>query len=271
MKELVNRPHIVSITKIETETPLIKTYYFSLKEISEQADPGQFVMVWMPQIDEIPLSLSETQPMLAVTVKQVGEATKALHTLKAGDRLGIRGPYGHSFLLNGTSPLIVGGGIGMAPFLFLIRKLQKTAKRITVINGARTKNELVFLNQLQKLSSAGIDCIFTTDDGTYGEKGLASDMATRKLLEGSFDQVYACGPELMIWELFTTTEKLKIPLQASLERLIKCGIGLCGQCCLDPIGYRICVEGPVFSSETLRKITDLGKYRRDFGGSKIKI
>ncbi|MFX1294197.1 MAG: hypothetical protein ACFFD2_04985 [Promethearchaeota archaeon] len=68
-----------------------------------------------------------------------------------------------------------------------------------------------------------------------------------------------------------TTEKLKIPVQACLERLTKCGIGLCRQYCLDPIGYRVCVEGPVFNSEIIRTILDFGKYKRDFGGKKIKI
>lgn len=268
MKDVLNRPHMVKISKIEVETPSIKTFY--LEEISEKADPGQFVMVWIPQFDEIPLSLSETHP-LAITVKKVGEATAALHRLKEGDRIGVRGPYGHWYSLKGDYPLIVGGGIGMAPFLFLVRELQEVAKEITVINGARTKNEILFLNKLQDLPNNNVKTIFVTDDGSFGEKGFASTFTIQQMQDGSCDHVYTCGPEPMIWKIFTAAENLNIPMQACLERLMKCGIGLCGQCCVDPLGYRVCVEGPVFNSEILRKISDFGKYRRDFGGKKEKI
>ncbi|MHA1650380.1 MAG: dihydroorotate dehydrogenase electron transfer subunit, partial [Candidatus Helarchaeota archaeon] len=189
-KNFPNRPHIVEILQIELETPLIKTLSFSWKEIQEKALPGQFVMVWIPKIDEIPLSLSEISPYPSITVKKVGNATEALHALKEGDHIGIRGPYGHSFSLKGTSPLIVGGGIGMAPLLFLIHRLQKITKDLTVINGARTKAELLFFDKLQKLSNNGVKCIFATDDGSFGEKGLASHIAIQNLEKGNHDQVY---------------------------------------------------------------------------------
>lgn len=262
---------MVTISKIQQETPHIKTFYFEFDRISRIAYPGQFLMIWIPKIDEIPLSLSESQPELAISVKNVGEATNALHSMQVGDRIGIRGPYGHGFSLKGDSLLLIGGGIGMAPFLFLLRELRKSPRKITVINGARTKTELCFLEQLQKLSKDGIECVFVTDDGTYGENGLASDIAIQKLHDGVYDHAYACGPEPMIWDIFKTTEKLKIPLQASLERLMKCGIGLCGQCCLDPVGYRVCIEGPILNSEILRKISDFGKFKRTFTGKKVEL
>jgi dihydroorotate dehydrogenase electron transfer subunit len=271
MNEIINRPSMVKITKIEDETPSIKTFYLETPKTMENASPGQFIMAWIPDIDEIPLSLSGKKPKLALSVKKIGDATAAFHNLKVGDRIGVRGPYGHGFSLKKGTSLIVGGGIGMAPFLFLIDELFKFSKKITVINGAQTKHELLYLDKLQKSSRKNFNYIFTTDDGSFGEKGFASSIAIQKLQETSYDQVYTCGPEPMIWDLFQFTEKLKIPMQASLERLIKCGIGLCGQCSLDPLGYRICVEGPVLSSETLRKLTDFGKYKRDLGGHKIPL
>ena len=264
----INRPRMVRISKIDNETPDIKTFYFKLPPINEIASPGQFLMVWLPKLDEIPISISEIEPEIAISVKNVGNATDALHSLTIGDRIGIRGPYGNGFSIKGESPLIVGGGIGMAPFPFLIRKLQHTSQKITVINGARTKEEVLYLKKLQQLSKKGLDTVITTDDGSLGEEGYASTIAIQQLQTGFYDQVYTCGPEPMIWDLFEATENLQIPLQASLERLMKCGIGLCGQCCLDPLGYRTCLEGPVFNSDILRKIE---RTKRDFGGRKIPL
>lgn len=265
----INRPQMVKISKIEIETPLIKTFHFQLSQIKDTASPGQFLMIWIPKVDEIPISISEIEPDLAISVKNLGDATGALHSMAIGDRIGIRGPYGNGFSIKGEASLIVGGGIGMAPFPFLIREMQKTAHKITVISGARTKNEVLYENKLQKFSKKGLKIIITTDDGSLGEKGYASTLAAQYLQTEHYDHVYTCGPEPMIRELFEVTEKLKIPMQASLERFMKCGIGLCGQCCLDPLGYRTCLEGPVFHSEILRKISDFGKARRDPSGQKI--
>jgi dihydroorotate dehydrogenase electron transfer subunit len=271
IEQQINRPQMVKISKIEIETPHIKTFHFQLAQLKDIALPGQFLMIWLPKIDEIPISISDVEPDLAISVKNLGDATNALHSMAIGDRIGVRGPYGNGFSIKGESPLIVGGGIGMAPFPFLIRELQKKSSKITVISGARTKDEVLYEKKLQKLSKQGLKIIITTDDGSLGEKGYASAIATQYLQTAHFDHVYACGPELMIQELFETTEKLKIPMQASLERYMKCGIGLCGQCCLDPLGYRTCLEGPVFHSEILRNISDFGKYRRDPTGRKVVI
>ncbi|MFX1294198.1 MAG: hypothetical protein ACFFD2_04990 [Promethearchaeota archaeon] len=127
--------------------------------------------------------------------KRAVKAVKNMHVIKL-DKIGIRGPYGHSFLLKGKFPLIIGSGIGMAPFLFLIRKLQKVAKKITVINGARIKNELLFFNKFQKFSEDGLDCIFTTNDTSFGGKGVANSITIRELQDGFHDQVYTIGPNL---------------------------------------------------------------------------
>jgi dihydroorotate dehydrogenase electron transfer subunit len=271
LKTMTNKPQMVRISRIQQETPLIKSFSFQMDKIGETADPGQFLMVWIPKMDEIPISISEVEPEITITVKKVGDATEAIHNMQKGDRIGVRGPYGRWFSLRGYYPLIVGGGIGLAPLLFLLRELQGVAKKITIINGARTKAELLFLNKLQNLPKDKFECLFTTDDGSFGQKGFASAIAIEKLDEARYDEVYVCGPEHMICELFSAAEQRDIHMQASLERLMKCGIGLCGQCCVDPIGYRVCVEGPVFGSEMLRKISDFGSCRRDFGGKKTPL
>jgi len=83
--------------------------------------------------------------------------------------------------------------------------------------------------------------------------------------------VYACGPEIMIYKVFQICENYNIELKASLERIMRCGCGLCGLCSIDPLGLLVCKDGPVFSSKDLRRMEDFGKYRRDFTGKKIPI
>ena len=83
--------------------------------------------------------------------------------------------------------------------------------------------------------------------------------------------VYACGPEIMLYKLFQVCEKHQIEYYASLERIMRCGTGLCGLCALDPLGLLVCKDGPIFSSEILRELEDFGKFKRDFSGKKIPI
>ena len=114
-----NEMRIVKIQRVKTEAQNVKTIFFNDK-LCASAEPGQFLMVWIPGIDEIPLSLSSASDELAsVTVKEVGEATRALNKMEKGDLLGIRGPFGSYFRIMGKKALVVGGGIGTAPLLML--------------------------------------------------------------------------------------------------------------------------------------------------------
>ena len=103
---------IIKIIKVKKETPTIKSFIFSDEKCSK-AIPGQFVMAWIPDLDEIPMSLSKIglNSNSAITVKKLGEASEAFHRLKSGDRIGIRGPYGRGFTTTTGNILIVGGGI----------------------------------------------------------------------------------------------------------------------------------------------------------------
>jgi dihydroorotate dehydrogenase electron transfer subunit len=108
----------------------------------------------------------------------------------------------------------------------------------------------------------------STDDGTKGYKGYASDLAKNILSKEKFDAVYTCGPETMMKSLLSSCKT--IPLQASLERYMKCSIGICGQCCIGN-GLRVCADGPIFSGKILQQVKDFGLYRRDPAGRKIPI
>lgn len=258
---------------IEKETPTITSLMFHDK-LCANAYPGQFCMVWIPGVDEIPMSLSTMDPernASAITVERVGQATKALHRMKVGDTVGIRGPFGNGYsTADLRSVMIVGGGTGLASVTPLAERLAKQRRcKVTFLLGAKTFNDLPFLNRVKKVLSAR-DCrvIAVTEDGSYGLRGLVTDPAEQLLAEGErFDMVYACGPEQMMHKMFLLTEGSGVPFQASLERLMRCAIGICGTCLVGK--YRVCRDGPVFSGKQLGKVrNEFGHFRRGLDGRK---
>jgi len=248
------------IAKVIEEAPNIKTFIFDFKG---KAIPGQFVMVWLPGINEKPMSLSYIENF-GITVKKIGEFTEKLHELEEGNLIGFRGPYGRGFKIEGEKLLFVAGGIGIAPIAPLVEEATKLSKEATIIMGARSENELIFVERIKK---TGAKVILATEDGSIGVKGTAIDALM--LRKESFDQCFACGPEKMLVEVLKYAKARKIPTQLSLERYFKCGIGICGSCALDDKGLLVCRDGPVFYDHELNG--EFGKYKRDASGRRIKI
>jgi dihydroorotate dehydrogenase electron transfer subunit len=266
-----NETRTVRIQKVETETEHAKTFYFEDK-LCSLAEPGQFIMLWIPGVDEIPLSLSSaTNGLVSVTVKDVGEGTHTLFQMKQGGIIGIRGPFGTHFKITGKTVLVVGGGIGTAPLMLLTFRLLKEGVKPVVVEGAKTKNELLFVKQLLNLQrKVGLEVTFATDDGSYGFKGDATNAAGSVLSSRHVDAIYTCGNEFMTLKVYLLAKKNKIPLQASLERIMLCAIGICGSCVIGK--YRVCKDGPVFDQNQLKEVeNELGKLTRNFKGERIAI
>jgi len=258
-------PKIVEIKRIEKESPTVKTFIFDW-EIDKEI-PGKFMMVWNFN-DEKPMSISlidQVNNEIGISVREVGEFTKQVHKLHEGDQLGLRGPYGQGFHIVGSKILAVGGGVGMAPIVAFTEEAARKGVSVDVVSAAGTMNELLFSERIHKSGSKLLTC---TDDGSHGFCGFGTDLADLALSENNYDMVVACGPEVMMKKLFDMVETLKLPAQFSLERYMKCGMGICGQCCVDDLGWRVCVEGPVLWSDELRMISEFGKYRRDAAGVK---
>jgi dihydroorotate dehydrogenase electron transfer subunit len=263
---------IVDILDAKKENDFVKTYTFK-DRLCGEAEAGQFVMVWIPGVDEVPMSLSTIteEGLSSITVAEVGEATKALSQKKPGGIIGIRGPFGKGFTPIRGNMMVVAGGIGVGPLVPLVERLAETTAEITLLVGAKTKTELLFLDRLEKALS-GVDSkrVFTTEDGSYGVKGLVTDEAEKRLKEERFDMVYSCGPEQMMLKMFLLAEQHQFPLQASLERIMRCAIGLCGSCGIGKL--MICKDGPVLTSEQLRSVKDeFGKFMLDLAGRKTKV
>lgn len=265
-----NRLRTTRILGVKTESPTVKTFIFKDRQCAG-AKPGQFLMLWVPGVDEIPLSILNAgeDGVISVAVKRVGEATEALHKKKAGEIIGVRGPFGNNFTLKSGKALMVGGGTGNAPLLFLAKKLAKEKAKIVFVTGAKTGKELLFLDEL--CTQCGRENVLAvTEDGSYGVKGLAAKPLEALLAREKFDIIYTCGPEQMVYEVFSIAEKHGISLEESLERLMRCAMGICGSCVIGK--YRVCREGPVFTAEQLRRVKDeFGVWKRDFDGKKIPI
>lgn len=267
-----NKLRTTSIVSVNTESPTVKTFTFKDRECAK-AKPGQFLMLWIPGVDEIPLSVLNAgdEGTVSVAVKKVGEATEALHRMGVGDLVGVRGPFGNSFTQKKGKILMVGGGTGMAPLWFLAKRLLPDAKRLVFVMGAKTEDELLFRDGLKrKLVGNSRQLVATTEDGSCGITGLCTRPLERLLTRERFDVVYTCGPEPMIKKVFELAEKYEVGFEASLERLMRCAIGLCGSCAIGK--YRVCRDGPIFGSKQLREVeAEFGSSKRDFDGKRIPL
>ncbi len=262
----LDRPITLPIEDIIEEAQDIKSFVFRHKF---NAKPGQFILLWIPNVNEKPFGVSyQDKEKFMITVCKVGKATEVLHKMKKGDLVGIRGPYGTNFELEGKNIVLVGGGYGTAPLFFLANQTKKRNVNVDFIIGAKSEKFLIFRDKIRKLK---IKLHITTDDGTCGEKCFTTDVLEKLLNQKKIDIVYGCGPELMLKKLVDICKVKNIPSQISLERYIKCGMGICGQCCVDPLGLRMCKEGPVISGKVACKIFEFGKYKRDASGKKINI
>jgi dihydroorotate dehydrogenase electron transfer subunit len=246
-------PVRVAITEVVVETPTIRTFYFD-REFPFV--PGQFVMVWVPGVDEIPMALSSGN---SVTVQLAGDATRAMFSLGRGDGLGIRGPFGNGFPTEGRM-LSIAGGVGAAPLL----PLALSGAVETFLLGARTARELLFEKPLGEATRL----ITATDDGTAGHPGFVTELLG-EIRATDFDHICVCGPETMMHGVLRRLDQDGITGRGSfsLHRYMKCGVGLCGSCCIDPSGSRVCTEGPVFSGDTLLG-SEFGRYSRDASGGR---
>ncbi|MCI4348665.1 MAG: dihydroorotate dehydrogenase electron transfer subunit [Thermoplasmata archaeon] len=249
---------IVPVETYDQETPSTVTLRF---RYPAAARPGQFVMVWIPGDDEIPMSLSYTGNPKGITVKVMGPTSRAIQHLRPGDRIGIRGPYGNAFDTSPKKILVVGGGSGAAVLAPAAEIAAAQGSRITVALGATVAPELLFEERFQRM---GARVAIATDDGSKGSKGYVTEVAAELLRAESFDAVWTCGPEVMMRKVIDAAAGSRAPVVCSLERVMKCALGLCDACAIGP--YHVCVDGPVFPAERIAGLRDFGRFKRESSG-----
>jgi dihydroorotate dehydrogenase electron transfer subunit len=255
------RPAIIE--KVREEFPGNKTFFLGLEMDFE---PGQFVMVWLPGVDEKPLALIPNGKKIAINIEAKGIATKKMLEMKEGKKFWIRGPYGKPFTTKGIKKaVIIAGGVGIDSIIMLAKKLYENKCKTKIILGGRSKERIIFEKELKKFGKVYV----TTDDGSYGEKGFNVIVLDKLLEKEKHDIVYACGPEAMILRAMEIAAKHKIVFEASIERYMKCGIGVCGECAIDD--KLVCRDGPVFNGKELSSMKEFGKIAYLKSGRRVEL
>ena len=270
MRTDINKIRIVVIEQIVQETSTIRTLIFK-DNLCYKSKPGQFIMVWIPGAEELPMSLMlwDKKDYTAITIHKQGYGSTQLYNKSRGEMVGIRGPYGNHFKIKKESRkvLLIGEGIGVIPLLKLATLLNECRVDTTLIIGARSKDEVLFEKQANDLLSETMhNLVVTTEDGSYGIHGQATEVMAHILENEKFDNVYTCGPELMMKKVFDIASSHSLPVQARLGRYMKCGIGICASCCIGE--QLVCKDGTVFNEKKLRFMTEFGQINRDKSGRK---
>ncbi len=267
MKEIIldltrNKTDIVKIESITNHSPEIKSFMIRNSRIAGAYKPGMFVILWLPDIDFLPMSISSIdEDLIEITVKKIGEGTSKLFELVEGDSIGIRGPLGNSFNYEDSKNiLVVGGGMGIAALTTLIETLKQNKANVQVAIGAKDEDSLIFAERLLGLIP---NTMCTTEDGSVGKKCVVTDPVEDLINKENFDLIVTCGPEVMMKKVLELAESKNIEIQASLERKMKCGLGICGSCCIGVNNnITVCKDGPVFNSDQLKSFPKFGTYTK---------
>ncbi|MFH1284240.1 MAG: dihydroorotate dehydrogenase electron transfer subunit [Candidatus Peregrinibacteria bacterium] len=264
-KKFDTRPVALQIDRIVKENPSVNTYVF---KYPLGAEPGQFVMLWIPGVDEKPMSVAyDDGQEFWLTVCNVGAATDKLFKMKKGDMVGIKGPFGTAYKFKkGERIALVAGGYGAAPMYFVACEAVKEGLEVEFLVGARNKDLLLYTQKVLGMSDVNLH--IATDDGSVGFKGYVTSILENILKEKKVDRVFTCGPEAMMNAVGKISDANGVPAWMSIERYMKCGFGVCGQCAIDDTGELACKKGPVMSYDYVKKLPEFGKYHRDEQGKK---
>lgn len=246
------------VIKTERENELVSL--LTLDVPMPQALPGQFVMAWLPGMDEKPMSVAEVKPSLQLAIARAGPCSKKLADTPVGGTIYVRGPLGKPFWPVGKKWLMVGGGYGFAPLRYLARKGMEDGVEVQSICGARSKGLL-----MKEAPGKNHVC---TDDGSAGKKGNVITALEPLLSSQKFDCVYSCGPEKMMKAVAECCKRHGVKSQLSVERYMKCGIGVCGHCAMG--GWLSCWDGPSIDGEEALANPEFGMFHKDRAGRKIK-
>jgi ferredoxin/flavodoxin---NADP+ reductase len=255
--------------------PDVHLYKFDAPDVAKYREPGQFVIIRVSEEGErIPLTIADVnkdEGSISLIVQSVGKTTLELAQKNAGDSIpDICGPLGEATHIEKIgNVLCVGGGIGTAPLYPVTKGMKDAGNKVTSILGARTKELLILEDEMR---SASDELIITTDDGSYGDKGLVTD-AIQKLVDGGqkFDQCVAMGPPIMMKFVCLLTKKLGIPTLVSLNPIMVDGTGMCGGCRVTVGGKTkfACVDGPEFDGhevdfdEMMARLTMYKDYEKE--------
>lgn len=256
-KKFMTMKHITDFTIVRREQLGEKYFALTLQHPDKLPgiEAGQFVEVEVRNCREVmlrrPISIHDVDSeanTLTLLIQVVGKGTRQLATLKEGDTLNLVYPLGHGFSVEGTRPLLVGGGAGIAPLLHLAKCYNEKGVRPTILLGGRTKELIPVREAFEPYGQV----LFSTEDGSLGERGMVTQ---HPMFTASYDQICTCGPTPMMKAVGRYALEKGISCEVSLENMMACGVGACLCCVTDTDeGHKcVCKEGPVFNAEKLTK------------------
>ena len=258
------------IKSVEELTPTEKVFEVELPDGKQlDHDPGQFVQLLIPGIGEAPISIcsSPTDNNFHLTIRRVGDVTTAIHNMKEGDKVGIRGSFGNGFPveeMKGNDVLIIAGGIGLAPLRSVIRYILANRDEygeFTILHGARTPSDRLFKDELSSWSDSPevnlLETVDHPDDSWSGHSGVITTLFKGLTVDPKKTFALVCGPPVMYRFVILECLGRGIPdkqILVSLERHMKCGLGKCGHCQIN--GVYTCQDGPVFSFNQVKNLEE---------------
>ncbi len=247
-----------ALTKTEVAPGIIKLRLFAPK-IAVAAVPGQFVHIRcgedMDFILRRPFSIHQVTGLDSIEIlfNVVGRGTKWLSNLASRESVDILGPLGNGFRLAKESEkvMLVAGGMGIAPLVFLATRLVEARAKVSIVMGAASREHLLDYMDLKRLS---FRVTVATEDGSQGTKGLVTDVLNGAIATDKPSIIYSCGPKAMLREVSLIAEEADIPCQIALEELMACGVGVCLSCVTKTIegNKKVCSSGPVFNSDEIK-------------------
>ncbi len=219
---------------------------------------GNFAEIQVPDAPEVflrrPFSILDVDyknRLISFYIKAIGKGTSKLGSLRQGDILSVIYPLGNFYSIpeKAKKVLIVGGGSGIAPFILLGKQLQKQNVEVTFLIGGRSEKDILLTNEFSKYG----EVVATTEDGSFGEKGLVTQHSVFKKEKFNFDKVFTCGPDPMMKAVGNIATERGVECEVSLENMMACGFGVC-LCCVTAThegNKRVCLEGPVFNVKEL--------------------
>ena len=265
-------PFVCSIESIQSLTDTDKL--FRVKRLDDELfnyQPGQFFQVSLPGFGEAPISVASSNlrgDYLELGVRKAGSLTAALHALKVGDEIGLRGPFGTCFPVDdflGKAVILIAGGCGLAPLRALIQTIEDRRDEfgsVTILYGAKSPDDVMFKENIAVWSdSEKMNMELTVDNAERsatcwtGNVGLITNLVSPLKVDAKNTAVVLCGPPVMYQPVINELRKKKIEenqIIVSLERHMKCGVGKCGHCSIEHL--YCCTDGPVFNFAEIKNI-----------------
>ena len=246
---------VIENTPLNATNFLIKLKYESTLP---KLHPGQFVNINISGTPDVflrrPFSIFEVDydsNTLSIIIKILGKGSKKLTDIKTGEKCNLVFPLGNGFTIpkKNEKILLIGGGSGVAPMLFLSKVSELDRNNVNLLLGARSKEEHIDAERYNKYGSLH----FATEDGSLGEKGFVTQHSVFQHLK-TYDRIYACGPDAMMKAIAKEAKKANVFCEVSLENLMACGFGVC-LCCIEPTlegNKTVCKDGPVFNINELK-------------------